>query len=347
MFHKLTIVGILLRILCCIFFPLTIITFAFIFIGQGLVRDLLAFEVSGSQRIAIYIADPNYGLAVDVTRNSVDNREPIWTSDGHLIFVSGTNSNHDVYSLTLNQLDAINLSNTSRSHNPVWSSSGRLAYLTEQYPQPNRIDIVDQDGSVQSYTTNLFPDLISIEFLSWLSEDQLVFLGGVRGFQKQVFVVGLEDKTIQNISNNPNHVHVDPKTSPKGDMVAFISYDPSNPLGEQYIWMWRKSYQTLQLIASNNGQNGDLAWSNDGRLAFASNFSGNFEIYMWNSETNILSNITNNDSFDANPSWSYSGQIAFISDRMGKSNVYVVNPETQVIEQIFSLRQSGNPVWSK
>lgn len=347
MFHKLTIVGIFLRILYCVFFLLTIITFASILVGQGLAGDLIAFEVSGSQHIAIYIADLNYGLAVNVTHNSVDNTEPIWISDGHLIFVSGTNSNHDIYSLTLDQLDAINISNTSHSHTPMLSSSGRLAYITEQYPQPNRIDILNSEGNIQSYSVNLSSDLYNIEMPSWLSDHEIVFLGSIHSGQKQVFLLNLSNNNLQQISGDLNLIHSNPTASPRGDMIAFISYDLSTSLRKQNVWVWEKASNSLFLVTENNAINGDFSWSDDGNLAFASNSSGNMEIYVWNSQTNALSNVTKNAAYDANPSWSENGEIGFTSDRQDQDGIYVLNPVTGVTEEIYILRGSRNPVWSK
>jgi dipeptidyl aminopeptidase/acylaminoacyl peptidase len=63
-----------------------------------------------------------------------------------------------------------------------------------------------------------------------------------------------------------------------------------------------------------------------GRIAFASDRSGNFEIYVMNPDGGGLVQVTNHPAEDLNPTWSPDGErLAFTSNRDGNTEIYVVD----------------------
>lgn len=63
-----------------------------------------------------------------------------------------------------------------------------------------------------------------------------------------------------------------------------------------------------------------------GRIAFASDRSGNSEIYIMNPDGGGLIQVTNHPAEDLNPSWSPDGQrLAFTSNRDGNTEIYVID----------------------
>ena len=336
----------IVRVACGLVLVLSAVSIFAMFSGRSSVENLLAFEAARPKNIAIYLADPRFGLAVNVTNDLLNNTEPVWSPDGRLTFMSSVLLNQDIYTLTLDQLEPINVSHTSHSHSPVWSPSGRLAYVTEHTPEPNSIDVLNPDGSRQSYTVALSPDLIDLESPSWLSDHRLIFLGSVQRGQKQVFLLDLDDSALQNISNELKLTHRDPIAAPSGDRVAFISDDLSRAQVRQTISVWEKTNDTVLRVTTNTGLNGELNWSNDGRLAFASTMNGNSEIYVWNVQTGVLENMSNDAGVDEFPSWAGDGTLAFVSNRSGEAGIYTIDPLTLLIQKVYILHGSSFPVWS-
>nr|AUN37579.1 tolB protein precursor periplasmic protein [uncultured bacterium] len=313
------------------------------FAARNHTDTLLAFEAARPTNIAIYLSDPRYGLAVNATSNLLNNTEPVWSADGRLAFVSSVLLTQDVYTMTLDQRVPINVSQTEHSDSPAWSAGGRLAYVTHHAGEANSIDLINPDGSRQSVTVDLLPDVSSP---SWLSDHELVFLGIMRSEQYQVFLLDLDNNHLSNLSNQPTLIHREALASPDGRRVAFISDDQSRARVRQTISVWDKASGAVVTVTQNTGLNRDLSWSQDGKLAFSSTMNGNSEIYMWDGQSGALTNLSNDAGVDEFAGWAGNGDLAFISNRSGEAGVYRINPLTDFIQPIYILHGSSHPVWS-
>lgn len=86
-----------------------------------------------------------------------------------------------------------------------------------------------------------------------------------------------------------------------------------------------------------------------GRVAYASNRSGNYEIYVLNLEARTAQQITNHPADDRQPGWSPDGmRLAFVSDRDGDADIWVMNADGSGLVQITTEASSvdNNPRWS-
>lgn len=71
-----------------------------------------------------------------------------------------------------------------------------------------------------------------------------------------------------------------------------------------------------------------LAAAAQGKIAFTSQRSGDFEIYVMNEDGSNQTNLTNNPASDASPAFSPDGsRIAFSSNRDGNGEIYVMNAD--------------------
>ena len=86
----------------------------------------------------------------------------------------------------------------------------------------------------------------------------------------------------------------------------------------------------------------------NGKIAFQTQRTGNFEIFLMNPDGTNLVNISNNPAIDANPHWSLDGtKIAFDSTRDGDTEIYVMNANgTNQTRLTFSALIDGSPSFS-
>ena len=85
-----------------------------------------------------------------------------------------------------------------------------------------------------------------------------------------------------------------------------------------------------------------------GKIAFASDRTGNFDIYVMDPDGGGIIRLTDDGAEDTQPTWSPDGnQIAFVSTRDGNKEIYVVNASgggaTRLTNNTF---EDISPVWS-
>ena len=103
----------------------------------------------------------------------------------------------------------------------------------------------------------------------------------------------------------------------------------------------------LAPLAAPGGALGAFPGAN-GKIAFSSFRTGNYEIFVTNADGGGQTNITNNPNADQEPAWSPDGtRIAFRSNRTGAGDIYVMNADGSNPVQLTSATASeGQPSWS-
>jgi tetratricopeptide (TPR) repeat protein len=98
---------------------------------------------------------------------------------------------------------------------------------------------------------------------------------------------------------------------------------------------------------SDNADDTALSWSPDGsRLAYMSDFDGDWDVYLYTPATSSFVQLTENPASDGLPTWSPDGSsIAFVSDRGGAWGLYVTGPDGGETDVILDLGPSM-PNWT-
>jgi Tol biopolymer transport system component len=85
-----------------------------------------------------------------------------------------------------------------------------------------------------------------------------------------------------------------------------------------------------------------------GKIAFASDRTGNFEIYVMNPDGGGIVQVTDNPAEDLNPTWSPDGErLAFVSNRDGNKEIYTVDAGGGIPTRLTNnAAEDLNPAWS-
>jgi TolB protein len=123
-----------------------------------------------------------------------------------------------------------------------------------------------------------------------------------------------------------------PSWSPKGDELAYVSFETGRPA------IFRQNLVTAKRIQLTNfrGLNGAPAWSPDGeKLAMVLSKDGNPEIYVLNLVSNRLARLTRHFAIDTEPTWTPDGEnLLFTSDRGGTPQIYKLNLASKSVERV-------------
>jgi TolB protein len=200
-----------------------------------------------------------------------------------------------------------------------------------------------------------------VENWRWLAheiaDDVIKFLTGEDGVSQTEIAFSLKTKDAKELAvidydgANPYMLTQDkglklfPDWSPKGDQIAFCSYDNSN----LNIYTYDLTRSKIIQITSRPGLNTTPAWSPDGKvLAVALSEKSSLNLYQLSPDGRNQRRITTSSSISISPSWSSSGrELAFVSDRTGAPQIYVINVEgTDMRRLSFEGSYNTSPAWS-
>ena len=86
----------------------------------------------------------------------------------------------------------------------------------------------------------------------------------------------------------------------------------------------------------------------NGKIAFESDRSGNYEVYVMNADGTDVVKLTDHPALDFEPAWSPDGsKIAFVSRRTGSDEIYVMNADGSGLTKLTSTTGTDRaPAWS-
>jgi Tol biopolymer transport system component len=250
-----------------------------------------------------------------------------WSPDGRrILFVSEDEEPYEIYSVDVNNLELVRLTDPISYGNPAWSPDGKkIAFIAS--PLDNfEIYLMNADGSEQINLTNHSGSDIDP---SWSPDGSQIAFISDRDGSSEIYVMKADGSEQKRLTYNARH-NMHPAWSPDGTQIAFVS--EQNYSAEILLIDVQKALDTGNGSAEINLTNNPAydqtpIWSPDGRrFAFVSDRDGDLEIYLMNVDGSGLTRLTNSPGYDADPDWSPDGsQIVFVSQRDGHFEVYMMN----------------------
>jgi len=268
----------------------TVIVFAQV--GRTIGGDLLAYGAhSGVWQL--YVVDMNTGLQVNVVSSDADDKQPAWSDDGRLAFVSNRDGDSDIY---IYDFDTGEI--TQVTHNdvndifPSWLPDGRIAYTSERNGNAD-IYIIDPESGVEVNVTD-DPDSSDI-YPSWLPGERIGYVSqGLRNTNHGIYVRTLATGEVTRLVNWGDY----PAWSADGRLAFTVARGERSEL---YI----KDGDAVNNATRQPAYYFFPAWSADGRrLAFMSDRDGGSQdIYLLDTESGDVINLTRDEARNCCPAW--------------------------------------------
>ena len=197
----------------------------------------------------------------------------------------------------------------------------------------------------RSLAHRLADEILEISGRQGVAQTSIAYAGRASGSRfKQIHMMDY-DGYGQQVIVNQNSLAIQPRWSPDGARLSFISFSRRNP----DLVVAELAGSSVVALNPGKGMTFSSDWSPDGkRLAVASTRDGNSEIYVMDADGDNLQRLTHHPSIDVSPTWSPTGkEIAFTSNRTGSPQIYIMDEEGLNLRRI-SLKGSYNsaPDWS-
>lgn len=157
-----------------------------------------------------------------------------------------------------------------------------------------------------------------------------------------IWLIDADGGNQQKMTNMQGLQH-EPVWLPNGKHLYFLSGE-----GGQAHDIWRLTLATRETeqLSSSSLYHFDVAVAPDGRVAFSSNRSGNYEIWIRDLEGN-LRQVTRDPAMDGKPTWSPDGKtLIFESSRSGDPNLWKVTLSGGEPEQLTRYQEGARaPAW--
>jgi Tol biopolymer transport system component len=178
----------------------------------------------------------------------------------------------------------------------------------------------------------------------WLSNHEIVFVSNMDGAYRQLYLLNLDDGSVENISNNDDFNHY-PKVASQPQLLAYTTVKRTDNR-HWSINVWDSANRTTTTVMSNT-HSSCFDWSRTGDLVFLANLNGNYDIFVWDRSDGSTRNLTNNRADESCPNWLPDGRVAFEVDKQ----LYFLNPLTLSRQDGYPLQigflSTRTTAWSK
>lgn len=268
----------------------TILTFYFtVFIFAN---GEIAFTSNRQGNFDIYVMNRDGQNVHNITKDSVHQLFPSWSSDGEMLAFSSSNI---IYIMDVDKKKSKRLI-AFFGDMPLCSPDGsKIAFIHNviRFPKISiELRVVDIDGENEQSLVTLHS--ISDRPHTWLSDgSRLAFCDG-----GDIYIIDSNGKNLT-------------KIVPQGKNLTALNIDCSidNKLAISASDVGREGIYTMNLDGSgveriSKGRDRAPEWSPDGlEIALASFRDGNWDIYVMDADGRNVRGLTENESFDFSPSW--------------------------------------------
>jgi Tol biopolymer transport system component len=296
----------------------------------------IAFNSNREGQQAIFVMNAD-GSSVRRIHNGLPvSNGAIWLPDGRIRFGDGRN----IYTMKPDGSEVVRLNYSGEP-----SPDGRqILFIKEVIPgESDELFVANADGRNPRRLTHnkIFdgapgwsPDGRKIVYTSFPDADW------TKGF---ICTINSDGGGLTRLTNEPLKATGPPRWSPDGTRIAFRVSDNPNAI---YV-MKADGRNQMKLTDVATGLFG-FAWAPDGKkIAYATDYEGNFEIYVINSDPTHQTNLTRHLGEDTTPRWSPDGKkIAFISNREGKTALYVMNSDGSEQQKVLNDVPEQEVSWS-
>lgn len=248
-------------------------------------RQMLFASTRHSEHTDIYTQRVDGNAITQLTSDSADDANPVFSPDGQTIAFSSTRAgNWDIYTMNQDGRNVVQITNGPlQDLHPSFSPDGRkLAYCSAG----------GRSGQWELWTVNLQTlerTMIGFGlFPSWSPDknvDRIAFQRarqrGGRWFSLWTLdLVGGEARRVTEVAVSTNAAIVSPSWSPDGQRLAFATvteptrYVDGKPLGQQDVWIASVDGTNRQRLTDGSGMNLTPFWAANDRVFFVSDRSG-------------------------------------------------------------------------
>jgi len=248
-----------------------------------------------------------------------------------IAFASNREGNMDIYILSPDGSDIVNLTKNSRYDiAPRWLPSiGTITFSAVRDEHERQVFpyIMDIDGSnIQLYEAMTFlleNGFVDVSQIYPSPDDKKIAFVSEKTGNNEIYIMEQNGLEPINITNNQS-IDESPAWSPDNTRIAFVSDRNGN--SEIYALDIMNDGEPINLTEHDSADFTPV-WSPNGQqIAFGTNRDGNTEVYVMNVDGSGASNLTNNLAGDWNPSWSPDGRlIVFDTDRDGNREIYIMD----------------------
>lgn len=250
-------------------------------------------------------------------------------SAGKIAFVSRRDGTDRIYLMDSDGTNVVRLTSGSAPDSyPSWSPDGSKIVF-ERAEGGAGIYIMNADGSnvqrlsgappIKDVNPTFSPDGARILFVSITNQPDTQ--QGIAPIS-QMMTMNVDGTNASPIFAADNYYYIEPRWSPDGSKVVFMSNRGSTD-NTNNIFIMNADGTNIKQLTKNQGQNGDPVWSPDGRrISFGSNREGNdrVNIFVMNPDGSGVTQLTHFPALEeaGDTSWSPDGKkITFQWDKNG------------------------------
>ncbi|HSE40071.1 MAG TPA: protein kinase, partial [Acidobacteriota bacterium] len=321
----------------------------------------LAFSGESAGFKKIFVKDLQTGNETQVTKSSVDDIQPAWSSDGEsLLFVRsnqpggklelgdvfGQYDDGDIWKL--DPATGAEQKIVENAFNPSFSPDGKSIAVDASWAGPRRIWILNSFGSNPQQITTDVTEALSHIIPRWSPDGKKIVFQSMERTKFDIKTVDINSKKVESITDD---LFTDINPVWAGNYIYFTS-DRSGGWNVWRIPAFAKG--PAQQLTTGAGQDVQLAVTNDGKQMALTILRQNAD--LWQLPVSSTSGDVTGTPFskivstreDSRGAWSPDGKkIAFNSDRNGNMNVWLFTlADSSLLQLTKGPGGDFQPTWS-